>query len=443
MKPKILLVDDEPATLVGLTRYLSMAGYTVEESSCLAEAREAITSHRFHAVILDLILPDGNGIEWIRDLRETCPDIAIIVITGAGDISTAVEAMRRGADNFLTKPVNLAELDVFLQKSIELGTLRRRDSTFQRLKKKVTPYFGENSTMKEVEKLSILVAESELPVLLQGETGTGKGVLARWIHEQSSRCSGPFVEVNCSSLRGELLASELFGHVRGAFTSAIQDKQGFIEVADGGTLFLDEIGDMDLAVQAQFLKVIEEKCYRRLGEVKVRRSDFRLICATNKNLHEEIQQGKFRQDLYFRINIFPISILPLRERLEDLTGIIQNILADLDLSQCHILPDVIKHLRNYSWPGNIRELRSVLERALVLARNGPLTLEYFPGLEASVYPIGSNKGNIINLERLEGEHIEEVIRNFGGDKRKASKALGVSRATLYRKMKKFKHPLQG
>ena len=441
MKPKILLVDDEPATLIGLTRYLSKEGYTVEEASCLAEAQEAITSHRFHAVILDLILPDGNGIELIRDLRETYPDTAIVVITGAGDIPTAVEAMRRGADNFLTKPINLAELDVFLQKSLELGTLRRRDSTFQRFKKKVNPYFSVNSPMKEVEKLAILAAENDSPVLLQGETGTGKGVLARWIHEQSSRCSGPFVEVNCSSLRGELLASELFGHVKGAFTSAIQDKQGLIEVADGGTLFLDEISDMDLAVQAQFLKVIEEKCYRRLGEVKVRRSDFRLICATNKNLQEETQQGKFREDLYFRINIFPISIPPLRERLEDLTGIIQDILADLGTSQCQIIPDVIKYLRNYLWPGNIRELRNVLERALILARNNPLTLEYFPNLEASVYPISSNKGNIKDLERLEGEHIKDVIKNFGGDKRKAAEALRVSRATLYRKIKKYKQPL--
>jgi len=194
-------------------------------------------------------------------------------------------------------------------------------------------------------------------------------------------------------------------------------------------------------VQAQFLKVIEEKCYRRLGEVKVRRSDFRLICATNKNLQEETQQGKFREDLYFRINIFPISIPPLRERLEDLTGIIQDILADLGTSQCQIIPDVIKYLRNYLWPGNIRELRNVLERALILARNNPLTLEYFPNLEASVYPISSNKGNIKDLERLEGEHIKDVINNFGGDKRKAAEALRVSRATLYRKIKKFKQPL--
>ena len=441
MMPKILLVDDEPATRIGFVRYLSKAGYIVAESSCLAEAREAIISQRFHAVILDLILPDGNGIEWIEDLRKTYPDIAIVVITGAGNISTAVEAMRRGADNFLTKPVNLAELDVFLQKSIELGTLRRRDSTFQRLKKKVNPYFSEISTMKEVKKLAVLAAESDSPVLLQGETGTGKGVLARWIHEQSSRCSGPFVEVNCSSLRGELLASELFGHVRGAFTSAIQDKQGLIEVADSGTLFLDEIGDMDFAVQAQFLKVVEEKCYRRVGEVKVRRSDFRLICATNKNLQEEIQQGKFRQDLYFRINIFPISIPPLRERLEDLTVIIQDIFTDLNSSQSQILPNVIKHLRSYSWPGNIRELRNVIERALILARNGSLTPEYFFGLGASACPVASNKGNITDLERFEGEHIKDVIRNFGGDKEKAAEALGVSRATLYRKMKKGKHTL--
>ncbi|MBM4146408.1 MAG: sigma-54-dependent Fis family transcriptional regulator [Nitrospira sp.] len=293
MKPGILVVDDEPSICSLFSKYLTNAGYSVKEASCLKEAKEAIKSIQFNAVMLFMMLPDGNGIDWIKDLREASPDVAIIVITGGGDIPVAVEAIRRGADNFLTKPVNLADLDIFLRKSLELQRLRRKDITNQRLQKKTMFYFGGSESIKKVKELALMASVHNLPVLIQGETGTGKSLLARWIHEQSLCSSAAFVELSCSSLKGDMLASQLFGHVRGAFTSAIQNKEGLIEVADGGTLFLDEIGDMDLATQAQFLKVIEEKQYRRLGEVKVRRSDFRLICATNKILREETRQNRF------------------------------------------------------------------------------------------------------------------------------------------------------
>jgi transcriptional regulator with PAS, ATPase and Fis domain len=247
------------------------------------------------------------------------------------------------------------------------------------------------------------------------------------------------VEINCSSLRGELFASELFGHARGAFTSAVQDRQGLIEVADGGTLFLDEIGDMEFAVQAQFLKVVEEKCYRRLGEVKVRRSEFRLVCASNKDLSEETRHGRFRQDLYFRISVFPILIQPLRERGEDIPGLVRHILLDFQLSNPEVSSEVMALLSAYSWPGNIRELRNVLERSLLLARKDPLGMKHFPGLE-------SLTGNAIDTHRhgtyqdkLEHDHIEAVIKRSGGDVEKAAAALGISRATLYRKIKKFRN----
>ena len=313
MKPKILLIEDEEATRFGFTKYLSRSGYIVQEASCLSDAHKALLSQRFDAVLLDLNLPDGSGLEWIIEFRENYPDIPIIVITGFGDVPIAVDAMRRGADNFLTKPVNMQDLDIFLRKSLELGTLRRKDLTSQRLEKKDQIYFGESPAMKKVMNLAALAAKNDSPIILLGETGTGKGILARWLHDNSLCSSAPFVEVNCSSLRGDLLASELFGHARGAFTTAVQDKQGLIEVADGGTLFLDEISDMDIGVQAQFLKVIEEKQYRRVGEVKVRRSEFRLICATNRDLLEETHHGRFRKDLYFRINVLPIVIPSLRE----------------------------------------------------------------------------------------------------------------------------------
>lgn len=442
MKQHILIIDDDPATRFGFSKYLSKIKYAVEEASSLAEARKAITSKRFDAVILDLILPDGNGIDWIQELKETCPDIAIVVITGAGDIPVAVEAMRRGADNFMTKPVNMEDLEVFLRKSLEIGTLRRKDLTSRRLEKKVEPYFGKSRVIEEVKELATVAAESDSPILLQGETGTGKSMLARWIHDHSYRGAAPFVEVSCSGLKGDLLASELFGHVKGAFTSAVQDRQGLIEVANGGTLFLDEIGDMDLTVQAQFLKLIEEKTYRRLGEVKVRKSDFRPICATNKNLQEETKQQRFRQDLYFRVNTFPITIPSLHERLGDLDELIQHILAQLGSPHYEISPEVLEMLKTYPWPGNIRELRNVLERALILARGEPFHLAHFPGMHHVKSSLESHqKKEAKDLKHMEEEYIREEIRRFGGDIRKAAQALGVSRATLYRKLKKFRDPL--
>jgi len=436
MKPKILLIDDDEGTRFGFTKYLSKVGYTVQGAALLSEAKEAIITQRFDAILLDLNLPDGSGLDWIIELRAGYPDIPIIIITGFGDIPVAVEAMRRGADNFLTKPVNMEDLDIFLRKSLELGTLRRRHLTNQRLEKKDQIYFGESPDMKKVMDLASLAAKNDSPVLFLGETGSGKGVLAKWLHDNSARSLAPFVELNCSNLRGDLLASELFGHAKGAFTSAVLDRQGLIEVADGGTLFLDEISDMDLGVQAQFLKVVEEKQYRRLGEVKMRRSDFRLICATNRDLLEETQHGRFRKDLYFRINVLPVMIPPLRERKEDIPGLVHHLLRTLGSFNFDLSPEVMRLLKNYTWPGNIRELKNMLERALLLAHGQSLTLEHFSGLDFSRTPV-ENTGDRSNLENIEETHIKTIIRRFGGDTRKAADALGISRATLYRKLKKF------
>lgn len=438
MKPGLLVVDDEQAALFGLSRYLTKAGYQVCGASSLTEGRDILASRRFDAVLLDLFLPDGNGLDWINDLRASCPDSAIIVITGAGDIPMAVEAMRRGADNFLTKPVNMTELDVFLRKSLELSALRRKNSTELRLSRTSQSYFGLSHAMKEVMDLASLAAENESAVLLQGESGAGKGVLARWIYERGSRKAGPFVEINCSSLRGELLASELFGHIRGAFTSAVQDRQGLIEVADGGTLFLDEIGDMDSAVQSQFLKVIEEKSYRRLGDVRLRNSDFRLICATNRDLGEEISSGRFRSDLYFRINLFPISIPPLRRRKEDIPGLSEHILVACGAADIAITDSAMKLLMDYDWPGNLRELKNVLERGVLLSRGaGSLKPEHFPGIGQERVPAGD--ASVSRLDDVEKEYIKAAIARFGGDVNKAARELGISRATLYRKLGKTKN----
>lgn len=427
MKPLVLVVDDDDAVQFAFNRYLSKTGYDVEVAASLSEARELLNSRTFDGILLDLNLPDGNGIDWIAEARSERPDIALIVITGLGDIPTAVEAMRRGADHFLTKPVDMAELEVSLKKAIEFGSLRRDHHVAQRLAKKGTPFFGTGPEMSKVERLAAIACDNDSILMISGETGTGKGVLARWVHEGSRRSQAPFVEVNCSGLRGDLLASELFGHTKGAFTSASQDRVGLIEYADKGTLFLDEIGDMDLLVQAQLLKVIEEKQFRRLGDVRTRQSNFRLVCATNKDLADETRKGAFRQDLYYRIFVFPIAIPPLRSRAQDIDAITQYFLGQMNMGHLKVPAGVRDKMRAYHWPGNMREMKNVLERAVLLSGGSPLAAEHFfiePQFKASDSP------------PQEDRLIDDAIRQSGGNMAKAARSLGISRATLYRKKNK-------
>lgn len=441
--PRILLVDDEEATLFGYTRYLTKGGYSIETAKCLRDAKNFIASEQFDAILLDLKLPDGNAIDWIAELHATHENLAIIVITGVSDIPTAVRAMKYGAYNFLTKPVNMDDLSISLKKGLEVEELRRRDSIYQRLApQKTEPFFGESPIIEKIVQYANVAAMNNTVVLLHGETGTGKGVLARWIHDHSARKNEAFVEVNCSSLKGELLRSELFGHAKGAFTSAIRDRAGLIEVVDGGTLFLDEIGDMDLEVQAQLLKTIEEKSYRRIGENRLRTSDFRLICATNRNLTEASQIGSFRKDLYYRICIFPITLPALRERKEDLPGLIKHILTSYGYCKFPINPQVIKILTEYQWPGNIRELRNMLERGLLLAQGECLNQSHFPGLEKPFIDETSQSTEIWNLDEIEKSHILQALKHFGGDKYETSNALGISLSSLYRKIDKIQQQQQ-
>lgn len=437
MKPQILMVDDEPGIRSGFSQCLGNAGFAVHETSCLREARETILTQRFDALLLDLNLPDGNGLDWIPELRENYPELPIIVISGEGDIPTAVEAMRRGADNFLAKPIEMVGFQVILQKALEWGSLRRQRTVKERLDCKEEIFWGKSPGMPRVKELASLAAENDVTVLLLGETGTGKGMLAKWIHQNSRGGSEPLIEVNCSGLKGALLASELFGVARGAFTSAVQNRQGLIEIADRGTLFLDEIGDLDLEVQAQFLKVLEDKWFRRVGDAKIRHSDFRLLCATNKNLEEEIAQQRFRKDLFFRIQVFPIQIPPLRERLEDLEGMVHHLLASMVKVDFEAPAEVFKLLRQYPWPGNIRELRNILERASLLSRGHTWTVEYFPGLlraEPFPSPGPSQRGSYGSEEPA----ILATLKEHEGHVAQTAKALGISRATLYRKLQIIK-----
>ena len=315
----LLVVDDDKAVCSALKGHLESEGYRAFEAYSLEGAREVLSTSRIHAVLLDQNLPDGNGLDFITEIKEEWPQVSIIVITGYGDIPIAVEAMRRGADYFATKPVYMKDLKVILEKCLEIRSLqkiadlrsrRTRDELF------IGDYFRTHC-LQEAE----IAAKSDSPVLIQGETGTGKSLLATWINRGSGRVNGPFVHLNCAVLKGDLLVSELFGHARGAFTGAINRKAGLLEIADGGTLFLDEIGDLSPEVQSQLLHVLETKTFRRLGETRDHYSDFRLICATNRNLKKEVNEGTFRQDLFYRISVLNVSLPPLREYLSELPGL--------------------------------------------------------------------------------------------------------------------------
>jgi len=433
MKPRILLIEDEPCTRFGFVKYLSKSGFEMHEAESLSQAESEFSSRQFDAIILDINLPDGNGLDFIGKARDVSPDIPLIVITGSGDIPLAVDAMRRGADNFLTKPVDMAGLEIFLNKSLEIGSIRKVHSTRRRLENREDICFGKSPAMKEVHELASMAAENDSPVLITGETGTGKGVIAKWIHLHSLRSRFNFVDLNCSALTGDLLARELFGNVRGAFTSANQDRDGLLDSADGGTLFMDEIGDMDIIVQAQMLKVLEEKTYRRMGDTMTRRSDFRLICASNKDLELQVCSGAFRRDLLFRINVLSIHIPPLRERIADLPDLVRSLLQSLGRPKTEIAEESVRVLERYSWPGNIRELRNALERAIIRAKGGVLLPEHFSWMNIDASD-GNHTGSN-SLAEVERGAMLAALGRFDGDVEMAAKQLGISRATLYRRLK--------
>lgn len=432
MKTKILLIEDDASTRFGFVRYLSSSGYEVIEARDLSSAIRILALHQFAAVLIDINLPDGSGLDLIETIRQSSKLILIIIITGAGDIPLAVEAMRKGADNFLTKPVKMEELELFLQSSLVEDRFGNRRISRHSAQEKEEIWSGGSTGMKEVLDLARIAAETDSPVLITGETGTGKGVIARWIHNHSSRSGHALVDVNCSGLKGDLLARELFGNVRGAFTSAERDRDGLLDAANKGSLFLDEIGEMGIPVQAQFLKVLEEKTYRRLGDTKVQRSDFRLISATNKQIEQEVQQGAFRSDLYFRINLLAIHIPPLRERSEDIPDMVVRILTSAQVSPSGITDDAMRVLTAYSWPGNVRELKNAIERVIILSPRQTLTPEHFSWLQTSTLDPPRNG---MTLREITDSHILSALERYRGDVAKATKSLGISRATFYRRLK--------
>ncbi len=439
---QILLIEDDNTVRFAVSDFLTSQGYDVEEAATCAHAEERFRATRPDAVILDYELPDGNALELLPRLLSIDRDIPILILTGHGTIDLAVCAMKAGAENFLTKPVELPTLLVVLQRLLEHQRHRRKHlaSKAQPAREEVNPFVGVSPAIRELSVQAQKVQATDSPVLIRGETGTGKGVLAKWLHQRGPRGEEAWVDLNCAGLSRDFLETELFGHERGAFTGAVTSKVGLLEVAHRGTVFLDEIGDVDPQVQPKLLKVLEEKRFRRLGDVRDRQVDVRLIAATHHDLYRLVQERKFRSDLYFRINTLQLVIPALRDRNEDIPVLARVLLerlgTDLGVKGLSLTPEAITALQRYPWPGNVRELRNVLERAILLSNTTTLQ-PHDLHFEALVTDEASTGEARLTLHELEQRHIERALHEAKGRVSVAAQRLGIPRSSLYQKLKLY------
>ncbi len=452
MQRRILVVDDEPGVRFGIRHFFEAHGLEVVEAETCREARELFRGYRPDLVLLDYRLTDGTALELLPEMRAVDPSIPVLVLTAHVSIETAIQVIKQGAEHFLPKPVELPTLWVMVERLLEVQRTRRQQQALAASRtEELNPFLGVSRAIRELEATARRVLDSDSPVLIQGETGTGKGVLAHWLHMHGSRGGGPLVQLNCAGLLPQFLETELFGHERGAFTSAVSRKQGLLEVAHRGTVFLDEIGDMDLLVQPKLLKVLEEKRFRRLGEVEDRSVDVRLIAATHQDLAGSVRAHRFRGDLYFRISTLPLHLPALRERPEDIPLIARDLLArlsrELGRPGLELTPSAEAALRAYAWPGNLRELRNVLERAVLLSSSSTLGSDDLrfnhamaralsaPPLEPRPPASGDDAELELTLQEVERRHIERVLAAEGGHVERAARRLGIPRSSLYQKLK--------
>jgi DNA-binding NtrC family response regulator len=450
MRNKVLVVDDEAGIRFGIRKFLVSKSFEVFEAACCQQAEAAFQEHNPDVAIIDYLMPDGNALELLPKLKALNSEVPVLILTAHGSIDLAVKAIKEGAEQFLSKPIELPALLVILERLLD--NQRNRQNTLatrrtQQTRSLVDPLWGSSPAVRQLAERARRIISSDSPVLVLGETGTGKGVMARWLHENSRRANEAFIDLNCAGLTREFLETELFGHEKGAFTGAINTKSGLFEVAHRGTVFLDEIGDVDPQIQPKLLKVLEEKRFRRLGSVADRQVDVRLIAATHQDLAQLVQEKKFRSDLYFRISTIPLVMPALRERREDIPELAHQLLQALAIpgrQGVTLAPDAQKALQQYSWPGNIRELRNVLERALLLSDSKVLTCKDLPfdnlGALATKSPpvkaasIPSGRFTLADNER---HYIEKVLQEEQGRVEQAAKRLGVSRNSLYLKVKKY------
>jgi Response regulator containing CheY-like receiver, AAA-type ATPase, and DNA-binding domains len=442
-KSKVLIVDDEPGVRFGIREFLEAHGYKADDANCCKMAEEMFRAMRPDAAVIDYLLPDGTALDLLPRLKAIDPGVSMIILTGHGSIDLAVRAIKVGAEHFLTKPVDLSTLLVILERSLESQRNHRKQIArkSQQARQTVDPFIGSSPAIRQLAEQVKRVLSTESSILLLGPTGAGKGVLAQWIHNNSSRCEEAFVDLNCAGLSQELLETELFGHEKGAFTGATTSKLGLFEVAHRGTVFLDEIGDIDLQVQPKLLKVLEEQKFRRLGDVRDRQVDVRLIGATCQDLGRLMRENKFRSDLYYRISTIPLVTPALQERVEDIPVLARRLLAkcaaDLGRNDLELSPDAERALQAYAWPGNIRELRNVLERASLLSEHRILRAADLRFDDAANRGTPAYDSQLTLLE-LERRHIELVLAEEHGQVDRAAKRLGIPRSSLYQKIKKFR-----
>ena len=443
MADTLLLVDDDASVLRAIGDYFERIGYEVWREGTGEQAMETFHRVRPEVVLLDLHLPDSSGLVVLERLRRE--RAAVILLTGQGDIETAVKAMQLGAENFLTKPVDMTHLAAAIARVAEKVRLTRQNARLRALDHEAEGIgsLGVSPAMREMARqIELLAASERSTVLLQGESGTGKGWVARVIHNLSPRSGGPFVEVNCAGLSATFLDSELFGHEKGAYTDAKERKVGLFELADHGTIFLDEIGELTPDLQPKLLKVLETKTFRRLGGTRELSVDVRLIAATNRDLVREVEGGRFREDLFYRLNVMPLVLPPVRERSrEDRLDLIRRIISDLKTqlpgcpSECST--DVLDRLLSGAWPGNVREMRNVLERSMILGRGqAVIGIEQLPP-DLRQRAATDRRYQAQSLSEVERQHIERTLRHHSGNRTRAALELGISRATLINKIKAY------
>ncbi len=438
---RILIAEDEEITLDNIVDTMVDEGYEVVGTSNGAEALSKMEKEDFDILITDIKMPGLSGIELLEKIKATHPETEVIVITGFGSVSSAVEAMKKGAFDYITKPLDLDELTMRVGKIHEQDTLRKENvalKTYFGLDKKVT-IIARSDSMKKILRTIEDIKESEFNLLLTGETGVGKSLIAKIIHFTSRRQERPFLSLNCATLTEELLASELFGHEKGAFTGAVTAKKGLVEIADTGTLFLDEIAELPTNLQAKLLKVVAEGEFYRVGGTRPIKVDVRFLAATNQNVKNLMSEGRFREDLYYRLNIMEIFIPPLRERHEDVKPLslyfLQKHLPKSNKKITKISEDATELLLRYSFPGNVRELENIIERAIILERTSVITPESLPR-EIRVLDIETiDPGEIKSVDELVKEYAEKVVKMLGGNRSKAAEVLGISRTSLWKILK--------
>lgn len=433
----LLIVDDDDEYRATVARRFARRGWRVQEACDGTTALELAARRQFHVAVADLVMPGLSGVELLVKLKESSPDCEVVMLTGQGTIETAVEAMKSGAHDFLTKPFPLAELEVVVQKAYEQRQLRKENRQLKAVLERTRPggaMIGQSPAMKEVLRLIERAGPTDKAILIQGESGAGKELVARALHQASRRADKPLVVINCAALTETLLESELFGHEKGSFTGAVSAKQGLFELADGGTLMIDEVGEMPGSLQAKLLRVLEDGSFRRVGSLKERRVDVRLLAATNRDMPAEVKAGRFREDLFYRINVMSLELPPLREREGDVALLIRNFLGP----HWQIEPDAMRALEAYHWPGNIRQLINVIERAKILADGNLVDIEDLPHeIRRPAIEGGAAHDAGDRLDDIERSHVLEVLEREQGNKARAARALGINRRSLYRLLEKY------